>query len=95
MLKAQIGTRFLDAWTENLPEYQAKTPDEQEAYKETAFEAYCAYMFLRNADQAKYGSRLQDLQNQYAVGTDQCPATLTSAIDILANHKLDEKYREN
>ena len=35
VLKAQIGTRFLDAWTENLPEYQAKTPDEQEAYKET------------------------------------------------------------
>ena len=95
VLKAQIGTRFLDAWTENLPVCQGKTPTEQESYKEAAFEAFCAYMFLRNADQAKYGSRLQDLQNQFAVGTDQYPATLTSAIDILANHKLDEKYREN
>ena len=94
VLKAQIGTRFLDAWTENLPEYQAKTPDEQDAYKETAFEAYCAYMFLRNADQAKYGSRLQDLQNQFAVGTDQYPTRLTSAINILANHKLDENQRQ-
>ena len=41
VLKAQLGTRFLDGWTKSLPEYQAKTDDEKEAHKDTTFDFYC------------------------------------------------------
>ena len=94
--KSHVGTRILDHWAEHLVECQTLQNDvARETFKDSIWDMYCAYMFLRNSDQAKYGSRLQDLQNQYALGNDQYPNTLTAAIDILANHKLDDKYREN
>ena len=49
-------------------------------------------VFLKSCNQNKYGSVLKGLANQYALGNDQYPKTITAATDVLSNHKLDQKF---
>ena len=35
---------------------------------------------------------MKGLANQYALGNDQYPRTITAATDVLSNHKLDQKF---
>ena len=48
-----------------------------------------AYVYTRNADQAKYGSLTTGWRSQFLMGNDQYPQTLSKATDILSNHKYD------
>ena len=46
-------------------------------------------ILIRQSDQKKYGSLIQMLTSQYSMGTGQYPRDMTTATDILANHKWD------
>jgi len=49
-----------------------------------------AYLFLRSASKAKYGSLLQTLQQQYSLGQAHYPDSIHKAADILSQHPWDK-----
>ncbi len=63
----------------------------RQAVKDKVFEAYSGLLLLLSASQAEYGEVNKQLTMQFSMGTDQYPKTLTAAVDILANHKPDNK----
>ena len=100
VLKAQLGTNFLDYMVENTAEYkniaastpQAKT-DAQQMMKKEAFNRTFAYIFVRNSSREKYGDLKKQLISQFSFGTNQYPATLESAVNILEQHPIDNKKK--
>ena len=95
VLKSTLGTTFLDDAMENTAAYCDATDDEQQEVKDNALEGLNAYLLIKNSDQLKYGSLMRTFVQQYSLGTDQYPKTMTTATDALSTHKLDEKYYEN
>jgi hypothetical protein len=90
VLKTMLGDRFLDGFVERTVEYQELTTDpEKDAMKKEAYEQWCAFLILRNSDQAKYGEVLRDLASQYSLDNDQYPCKTTKAVDCLSNHRHD------
>ena len=102
VLKSYVGTSLLDEFVKMMPEYRAlptvveslsSGSDERKQMREAAYDKWMAYLLLANSDQAKYGSLLRSLVSQYSMGQDQYPTTLNGAVDILSNHKLDNRHR--
>jgi hypothetical protein len=54
-----------------------------------AFKQLLAYTYLKNANQAKYGSILSGLSKQQSLGNDQYPKTITEANNVLSNQRFD------
>jgi len=50
---------------------------------------------MQGCDQTKYGSFTKNLQAQHSLNNDQCPKTLTTAVDALNQHRYDPKYFES
>jgi hypothetical protein len=61
---------------------------------EKALARLMALLYLENADQAKYGSILRGLGNQFSLNQDQYPKTISHATNVLSNHKFDPKFYE-
>jgi len=57
--------------------------------QDQAFEQLLAYIYLENADQAKYGSILSGLDTQNSLGNDQYPKTVSEANSVLSNHRFN------
>jgi hypothetical protein len=94
--KSHIGTKLLYEFCEHQVDYKDLTTDEgKKAFKEEAFEAWMAYLLIRGSDQSKYGSLVKNLVSQYSLGNDQYPKTITTATDVLSNHRLDARFFEN
>ena len=76
-------------YVEEQPNYD---PNDQDIIKEchkTISEEFLAVLYLRNANQKKYGSILQGLNTQQSLHNDQYPKTVIDANNVLSNHKLD------
>jgi hypothetical protein len=95
VLKTMLGDRFLDGFVERTVEYQELTTDpEKDAMKKEAYEQWCAFLILRNSNQAKYGEVLRDLASQYSLDNDQYPRKTTKAVDCLSNHRHDNAGKQ-
>jgi len=66
--------------------YDALTSIEKESYKRSADDRALAVAFLMGGKQNVYGDLLVDLQNQYLIGNDQFPVSLTAAYALMANY---------
>ena len=42
---------------------------------------------LYGADQGRYGKMLEELQNDFTKGNDDCPADVTDTYNLLVNYK--------
>ena len=93
--KSQMGTKLLEGFVENQAEYQAASQTDKATLKNEAFEKWMAYLLIRGSDQAKYGSLIKGFVSQFSLGNDQYPKTITTATDVLSNHKIDPRYYEN
>ena len=73
------------------PRFEDDT-DEAEKNKilDECYQQFLAYIFLEQADQAKYGSLLSGLSTQHSLQNDQYPRTMSQASNVLSNHKHDE-----
>ena len=60
-----------------------------------AYQHFQAYLLLVNSDQLKYGSLVINLASQYSLGHDQYPKDVTSAVNVLSNHKFDQTHWDN
>jgi hypothetical protein len=102
VLKSQLKTCMIDGFCENLTDYTEIMDDSNlsgaekthlcEQLREKQFEAWMAYMFISNSDHDKYGSLKKKLSEQFALGTDQYPKTLSAAVDALSSHQFDQTY---
>jgi hypothetical protein len=51
-------------------------------------------LYLENTDQAKYGSIVKGLGDQYSLNHDQHPNSILHATSVQSNHKFDPKFYE-
>lgn len=92
VLKSHVGTRILDEFVETTREYKDDSDvDNRKLLKEEAFGRWSAYMLLKNSDQNKFGSLLNGMTTQYAMGNNQFPKNVQKAIDIMSNHRFDNQ----
>jgi len=57
-------------------------------------ERMMAYVFIKNADQARYGSLFRYLNEQKALGNDQFPKTVMAAVQAISNRPLDNRNKK-
>ena len=90
ILSSHLGEEFLNKFVEKLPEYRAASDTaEQDDMKAKAFRAFTSYVILKNSDQGKYGSLVQNLQTQFSLGKDEYPKEISKVIDVMSNHRPD------
>ena len=65
--------------------------DEKNESTDKAYRKLMSYIYLENADRAKYGSILKGLEEQFSLGNNQYPTTIRDAQSVLNNHKFDTK----
>ena len=71
VVKAQMGSKWLELFVEHTQEYQKETDTHQQSeLKYESFERYIAFVLLRNIDQAKYRSLMNGLISQYSMQND-------------------------
>ena len=62
VVKAHMGSKWLEQFVEHTEEYQKETDTKQQSeLKSQSFERYIAFVLLRNSDQAKYRSLMNGL----------------------------------
>ena len=72
VVKAHMGSKWLELFVEHTEEYQKETDSKQQSVlKDQSFERYMAFVLLRNSDQAKYRSLMNGLISQYSMENDQ------------------------
>jgi hypothetical protein len=89
LLLSIIGTRAFDKFVEIQPGYEDLTDEEKKEQKENIFDKWIGYVFIKGADNNKYGSVKTLLQSQYSMQQDQYPKDLLAAQDMLSQHRLD------
>jgi hypothetical protein len=57
-----------------------------------AYSQAMALLYLKNANQTKYGSVLRGLADQFALGQKQYPPTLTATVGVLNDQQFDANY---
>jgi hypothetical protein len=95
VVKSQMGNKFLAEFIEHLPTYISAPTADQVLMKAEAYPKWMAYLLIRGSDQTKYGSLTKGFVSQYSLGNDQYPKTITTATDVLSDHKLDQRYWDN
>ena len=96
VLRSHMGSKWLDRFVENTEEYQNETQaKEQSKLKEQAFERFMAFVLLRNSDEAKYQNLMNGLISKNSMENDQYPKPITTATDILANHRHDNSITKH
>lgn len=89
------GPMVLTKLVKTMDEYSNNLDDLEKAQLEMkTFEQFLAYLYLENADQAKYGSILAGLNTQQSLGNNQYPTTITEANNVLSIHKFDAAIKE-
>ena len=63
--------------------------NEEQEVQDAVFERFAAYVYLQNADPAKYGSLNTLLTTHKSLKNNQYPATVVAVNDILSQHKFD------
>jgi hypothetical protein len=92
--KGQMGGAILDRFVEHQQAYQdiSTTDGQKLTMKSEAYSKWMAYLLIRGSDQTKYGYLFKGFVSQFSLGNDQYPTTITTATDVLSNHKLDQRY---
>ncbi|KAI2510062.1 Reverse transcriptase (RNA-dependent DNA polymerase) [Fragilaria crotonensis] len=90
VLKSHVGGPIiLTKIVEAMEGYAEADDDKREKIHEQAFNQFLAFLYLDNADKAKYGSILTGLNTQQSLGNDQYPKSITESNNVLSNHKFD------
>jgi Reverse transcriptase (RNA-dependent DNA polymerase) len=96
VMKSHIGGPIiLTRFVENMPGYDSSNLDQTASMQEKAQSQFLAYMYLDNADKAKYGTLLTGLHTQTSLKNDQYPKTITEANNVLSNHRFDNAGKQH
>ena len=69
--------------------YATANDDTKKKIEKEADEKLSTYLYIKNADQAKYGNLLKGLNAQKSLKNDQYPKNLVDGINALSNHPWD------
>jgi uncharacterized protein (DUF1919 family) len=69
--------------------------DKQDEMQKEPYAQWTAYMLMKNSNQGIYGSLMTSLTTQFSMGTNQYPKDVMVAVDILTNHRFDNKEPKN
>ena len=90
VLRSYIGDEIFHYFIERTSEYRDEDDeDKQQSMKDDSFAVWSAYLLLKNADQAKFGNLVNNMQTQYAMGNNQYPKNISKAVDIMSNYKVN------
>ena len=98
VMKAHMGQEIvLHKVVRNDPdfvkdEYTAGDKEKNAKIVKKHYDRWLAYLLLENCDKNKYGTIVNGLDSQQALGNDQYPKTVTAATEVLSNHKFDQAY---
>ena len=97
VMKAQLGADLtLHKVVMADPDYVKAETDEDvknnKVITRKHYDRWQAYLYLENSDKNKYGSLINGLDSQQALGTNQYPTTLAKATEVLSNHRFDSAY---
>jgi hypothetical protein len=94
--EAQVGTKMNIEKMAKIDEKWDETDDQvmKECF-DRASARLMALLYLENSDQNKHGSVIKGLMDQLSLDQDQYPKTINHAMNVLSNHKFDDKYYEN
>ena len=82
------GPIELTKYMKGMTGYNSSNPDAIDNCQEKAYQQLLAFIYLNNADKAKYGSLILGLQTQQSLGNNQYPMTITEANNVLSEHKF-------
>jgi hypothetical protein len=96
VMKSHIGgpiilTKFVES---SKSGYDKSKPTELPKFQEQLFSQFLAYMYLDNADKAKYGTLLTGLHTRTSLKNNQYPKTITKAYNIFSNHRFDNAGKQ-
>ena len=66
---------------------------EMSAFKKGTWDHWCGYLLIRNADASRYGTVMDGMISHFSKGLNQYPEKIENAVEILANHKPDNKKK--
>jgi hypothetical protein len=90
ILESHLGGQIvLTKFARTMPKYDQNNAEANTECIENASEQLFAFLYLKNADQDKYGSLLKGLNSQKSLGHDQYPRMVTEANNVLSNHRFD------
>ena len=89
------GVIRLHKIVENDDSYADASQEDKMKIEKDADERLSTYLYLKNADQAKYGSILKGLNAQKSLKNDQYPKSLIDGNNALSNHPWDNKNSNN
>jgi hypothetical protein len=96
VMESHLGSKLkVKKMAEADPLWSATDAAVQEQCHERAYARLIALLYIENADQAKYGTVLKGLTDQFSLNQDQYPKTVNHAMNVLSNHRFDAKYFEN
>ena len=90
VMESHIGGPIeLTKYMSKMKEFDPKDQESIWKCKMKAYQKFTAFLYMENADKAKYGSLLTGLHTQMSLGNNQYPQTITEANSVLSNHKFD------
>ena len=80
-----LGKKFLNGFTENLPDWNGDTmsDDVKKKFKEKELNKFLAVLFLRNANYRTYNDLLVEYRRSYANKQDIYPKSLEDVLDVM------------
>jgi hypothetical protein len=85
----------MNKYVKTMDGFNQNDKDKTDLMLKQASERAFAFLYLENADQAKYGTILTNLNSQKSLGNDQYPKTIVDTNNVLSNHKFDAKKPAN
>ena len=92
IFKSHVGQDVLHNFVQLTDEYKSENDaDEQQRMLNKSFGRWMSYILLRNSDKKKYESIIDGMTSQFSMKNDQFPKSVTDTVDIMSNHKYDNK----
>ena len=89
-----LGKKFLDGFTEQLPEYLAAADaEEMKEVKKQELDKFIAVLFLRNASQERFGELLVEYRKAFANKDTKYPQDLNSMMDVMRQQPSRKKKK--
>ena len=88
------GPLIIRKYMKTMPGYDENDKDKINTCAERAFKQLTAFLYLDNADKAKYGSLMTHLSTQKSLGNNQYPKSLAHANTALGNHRFDHAKQQ-
>jgi hypothetical protein len=82
------GPFMLTKIVQSMKDYDLSSDEERSELYEKAYSQWLAYLYLENADRAKYGTILVGLNTQQSsLKNNQYPKSITEANNVLSHHR--------